>query len=91
MPRKNDFKRKRKLEKKKRKKELKKKKRKSSQIKRSKIENIKGQVIESANPTFNKSAFSENVNDPVKQLDVFKKPMTKVFDKSAWKNNDGQE
>jgi len=91
MPRKNDLKRKCRLEKKKRRKELKSKKRKLSRIKRNKIENIKGQVAESTNPTFNKSVFSENIDSSVKQLNVFKKPMTKVFDKSAWKSNDDQE
>ena len=93
MPRKHYLKRKRRLEKKKRRKELKNKKRKLSRIRRNKIENIRGQAVESISPTFDKSAFSENkdAGGATQKLDVFKKPMVKVFNKSAWKPDDGQE
>jgi len=91
MPRKSDFRRMRKLEKKKRKKKLKDKKRKRGRAQQNKLENIKGQVVESINPTFNRSSFVESPNNITKQSDVLKKPTSKVFDKSAWKPSDGQE
>ena len=91
MPRKHDLRRKRKLEKKKRKKKLRNKKRKLARTKQNKIENIKGQMVESISPTFDRSGFTENPNNTVEQSDVLKKPMGKLFNKSAWKPDDGQE
>jgi hypothetical protein len=90
MPHKHDSRRQRNLEKKKRKKKLRNKKRKLARTKQNKIENIKGQMVESISPTFDRSGFTEN-NNTVKQSDVLKKPMGKLFNKSAWKPDDGQE
>lgn len=81
----------RKLEKKKRKKKLRDKKRKLLRTRQNKLENIKGQVVESINPTFDRSGFTENSNNMAKQPDVLKKSTGKVFNKSAWKPEDGQE
>ena len=92
MPRKNEIRRRRKLEKKKRKRKLRNKNRKLAQARQNKYQNIKGQVVESINPTFNRAVFTEDDsnNTMVKQRDVLEKTASKVFNKSAWKP-DGQE
>jgi hypothetical protein len=92
MPRKNEIRRKHKLEKKKRKKKLRNKNRKLARTRQNKYQNIKGQVVESISPTFNRTVFTEDPNNTiVKQRNVLEKTTSKVFNKSAWKPDDGQE